>query len=185
SVIFLYMILRGTSGVWIQTTAYSMVTKVIPVEIRGKMMGYYNAAFYLSWGLGGTLITGPVADSIVASNVLILTIYSIIAILVLGFWICIFVNHYLDHKRNKRIYTFFSLLIILALIIFSILKARVIAEWVVHLGNTDAYAYNFTFFIASALIFIGSLSYLLLRPQSFHLFIQYNNPLKEMQEEQN
>jgi len=185
SVIFLYMILRGTSGVWIQTTAYSMVTKVIPLEIRGKMMGYYNAAFYLSWGLGGTLITGPVADSIVASNVLILTIYSIIAILVLGFWICIFVNHYLDHKRNKRIYTFFSLLIILALIIFSILKARVIAEWVVHLGNTDAYAYNFTFFIASALIFIGSLSYLLLRPQSFHLFIQYNNPLKEMQEEQN
>lgn len=65
---FIYMALKGISRVWIQTTSYSMVNKIVPLEKRGKMMGYYNSAFYLSWGLGGTMITGPIADALINQN---------------------------------------------------------------------------------------------------------------------
>ncbi|MHA1482631.1 MAG: MFS transporter, partial [Candidatus Heimdallarchaeaceae archaeon] len=46
----------------------SMVNRIVPLEKRGKMMGYYNSAFYLSWGLGGTMITGPIADALINQN---------------------------------------------------------------------------------------------------------------------
>ncbi len=68
TIFFIYMALKGTSRVWIQTTSYSMVNKIVPLEKRGKMMGYYNSAFYLSWGLGGTMITGPIADTLINQN---------------------------------------------------------------------------------------------------------------------
>lgn len=68
TIFFIYMALKGTSRVWIQTTSYAMVNKIVPLEKRGKMMGYYNSAFYLSWGLGGTMITGPIADTLINQN---------------------------------------------------------------------------------------------------------------------
>ncbi|MCK5141388.1 MAG: MFS transporter, partial [Candidatus Heimdallarchaeota archaeon] len=68
TIFFIYMALKGISRVWIQTTSYSMVNKIVPLEKRGKMMGYYNSAFYLSWGLGGTMITGPIADALINQN---------------------------------------------------------------------------------------------------------------------
>ncbi len=68
TIFFIYMALKGVSRVWIQTTSYSMVNRIVPLEKRGKMMGYYNSAFYLSWGLGGTMITGPIADALINQN---------------------------------------------------------------------------------------------------------------------
>ncbi len=67
-IFYMYMGLHGLSRVWIQTSSYSLVTKIVPLSQRGKIMAYYNATFYLAWGLGGTMIAGPIADTIVASG---------------------------------------------------------------------------------------------------------------------
>ncbi|MHA1685314.1 MAG: MFS transporter [Candidatus Heimdallarchaeaceae archaeon] len=65
---FLYAFIFGIVRVLTQTTSYSIVAKIIPLKRRGKLMAYYNATFYLAWGLGGTLITGPVADVIIRNG---------------------------------------------------------------------------------------------------------------------
>ncbi len=168
SIIFIYMTLIGTSRVWIQTTSYSLVTKIVPLSIRGKMMGYYNAAFYLSWGLGGTLITGPVADSIVSSNKTVLTVYTYLIIIFMGYWIFMFIKHYSKIINNKRINNITtSIVIILSAIIASLLSKSIVST-IISYGTSDAIAYIVTFYIASLLVFIGCISYLFLRPHKFN-----------------
>lgn len=74
---FLYAAIYGTVRVFTQTTSYSIVARIIPLKDRGKLMAYYNATFYLAWGLGGTLITGPIADAIISHGYAVLFAYEI------------------------------------------------------------------------------------------------------------
>ncbi len=57
-----YLITRGLTDVWIQTTSFMMVSKIVPIEHRGKYLSYYNVTFFIAYGLGGTLIIAPIAD---------------------------------------------------------------------------------------------------------------------------
>lgn len=57
--------LRGFSEVIIMTTSYALASVLIPPAKRARYFGWFNATFFLSWGVPGTLITGPVTDIII------------------------------------------------------------------------------------------------------------------------
>lgn len=53
---------RGAGAVIILAASYAMASILIPPEHRGKLFGYFNATLFLSWGVAGTLIAGPIVD---------------------------------------------------------------------------------------------------------------------------
>lgn len=57
--------LRGASEVIIGASSYSIVARMAPAEYRGRLFAYYNATFFLSWGIAATLIAGPIADILI------------------------------------------------------------------------------------------------------------------------
>jgi MFS family permease len=61
--IFAASFLRGTGDVIILAASYAMASVLIPPESRGRWFGYFNATLFLSWGVAGTLIAGPVVDA--------------------------------------------------------------------------------------------------------------------------
>jgi MFS family permease len=54
--------LRGVSEVIILATSYAFSSVLIPPVKRARYFGLFNATFFLSWGVAGTLIAGPVTD---------------------------------------------------------------------------------------------------------------------------
>ncbi|TFG11097.1 MFS transporter [Candidatus Heimdallarchaeota archaeon] len=176
-VFFIYMALKGTSRVWIQTTAYSMVNRVVPLEKRGRMMGYYNAAFYLSWGMGGTLITGPIADAIVNSNFSIIMLYTILGLLVLGSLVYLLINKIANLKHQRKLIFYSSLGIFgSGLILLITFVSKPITSLLISSGNTDSYSYKITFYIAAILIAIGIIGYTIFRPSDYKkLVLDKNN----------
>lgn len=60
--------LIGASQVVIQSSSYSIVAKMAPKEYRGRLFAYYNATFFLSWGIAATLIAGPIADILIGQG---------------------------------------------------------------------------------------------------------------------
>lgn len=61
--------LSGVSMALISVVGYLLASELIPVESRGRLFGQYNAASYISFGVAGTLIGGPVADSLISTGV--------------------------------------------------------------------------------------------------------------------
>lgn len=53
---------RGAAEVTILASSYAMASILIPARHRGRLFGYFNATLFLSWGVAGTLIAGPVVD---------------------------------------------------------------------------------------------------------------------------
>jgi MFS family permease len=43
-------------------SSFVLISRIIPPEKRGKLLGQWNAAQMVAWGAGGTLIGGPLAD---------------------------------------------------------------------------------------------------------------------------
>ena len=64
ALIFISNFLAGASDVVIVASSYSYASRLIPPEKRGKQFALFNATFFLSWGLPGTLITGPIVDQL-------------------------------------------------------------------------------------------------------------------------
>jgi MFS family permease len=60
--------LIGASHVVIESSSYSIVARIAPKEYRGRLFAYYNATFFLSWGVAATFVAGPVADILIASG---------------------------------------------------------------------------------------------------------------------
>ncbi|MEM2142858.1 MAG: MFS transporter [Candidatus Thorarchaeota archaeon] len=60
--------LVGSSQVIIQASSYSIVARMAPEEYRGRLFAYYNATFFLSWGIAATLLTGPIADILISQG---------------------------------------------------------------------------------------------------------------------
>jgi DHA3 family macrolide efflux protein-like MFS transporter len=58
----------GLSFVLLRSSSYSIVAKIIPEDFRGRIFGFYNAVFFLSWGLGSTLFTAPLADGLISTG---------------------------------------------------------------------------------------------------------------------
>jgi MFS family permease len=57
--------LRGFSEVIILATSYAFSSVLIPPVKRARYFGLFNATFFLSWGVAGTLIAGPVTDMMI------------------------------------------------------------------------------------------------------------------------
>jgi len=64
-IIYTSSFLRGTADVIITATAYTLASALIPAARRGRLFSLFNATFFLSWGLAGTLLAGPIIDGLV------------------------------------------------------------------------------------------------------------------------
>lgn len=60
--IFVGSFLKGCAEGLIMAAAYAFASVLIPPTHRGRRFGLFNATFFLSWGLAGTLIAGPLVD---------------------------------------------------------------------------------------------------------------------------
>jgi len=58
--------LMGFSDVIIIAASYELAASYIPAQKRGKLLAVFNATFFLSWGMAGTLISGPITDGLIA-----------------------------------------------------------------------------------------------------------------------
>ncbi len=66
--IFFASFLRGISQVIILASTYAFASGLIPARNRAKLFGVFNATFFLSWGIAGTLIAGPVIDYLILNG---------------------------------------------------------------------------------------------------------------------
>jgi MFS family permease len=66
--IFLASFLRGCSQVIIMASAYAFASGLIAPKDRGRLFGVFNASFFLSWGLAGTIIAGPIIDILITTG---------------------------------------------------------------------------------------------------------------------
>lgn len=57
--------LNGAAMVIIQASSYAIVASIFPLKMRGRLFAYYNATFFLSWGIAATFITAPIADYLI------------------------------------------------------------------------------------------------------------------------
>jgi MFS family permease len=62
SLIYVGSFLKGCAEGIIMAAAYAFASILIPPAQRGRRFGLFNATFFLSWGLAGTLIAGPLVD---------------------------------------------------------------------------------------------------------------------------
>ncbi|HMA84593.1 MAG TPA: MFS transporter [Desulfosalsimonadaceae bacterium] len=62
SLIFLASFFRGGADVIILAASYAMASILIPPERRGRLFGFFNATLFLSWGVAGTCVAGPIVD---------------------------------------------------------------------------------------------------------------------------
>ncbi len=58
--------LMGFSDVIIIAASYELAASYIPAQKRGRLLAVFNATFFLSWGIAGTLISGPITDGLIA-----------------------------------------------------------------------------------------------------------------------
>lgn len=58
--------LRGAADVAILASAYELASVFIPPMQRARRFAWFNATFFLSWGLPATLIVGPLVDFLIA-----------------------------------------------------------------------------------------------------------------------
>lgn len=65
SLIYVGSFLKGCAESVIMAAAYAFASVLIPPEHRGRRFGLFNATFFLSWGLAGTLIAGPLVDFLI------------------------------------------------------------------------------------------------------------------------
>ncbi len=63
--VFVSSFLRGAADVIILATAYTLASAMIPAARRGRLFSLFNATFFLSWGMAGTLLAGPIIDGLV------------------------------------------------------------------------------------------------------------------------
>ena len=68
SLVYVSNLLRGVSEVIILASSYAYASILIPPENRAKLFGMFNATFFLSWGIAGTLVAGPIIDVMIASG---------------------------------------------------------------------------------------------------------------------
>lgn len=59
---FIFGAMIWVAQVTITASAYGIISRKIPAKVRGKYFGYYNAVFFLSFGMGATIVTGPISD---------------------------------------------------------------------------------------------------------------------------
>jgi MFS family permease len=66
TLIYISNFLRGCSEVVVLASSYAFASMLIPPEKRAKLFSIFNATFFLSWGIAGTFIAGPITDILMA-----------------------------------------------------------------------------------------------------------------------
>ena len=82
--IYFCSFLRGFADVIIMATSYSMASVLIPPEKRARLFALFNATFFLSWGLAGTFIAGPIVDLLIQKNIAEATAYQVSFVVAAG-----------------------------------------------------------------------------------------------------
>ena len=60
--------LRGVGDAVIMAAAYTFASVLIPPQMRGRLFAWFNGTFFLSFGVAGTLIAGPIVDGLIAAG---------------------------------------------------------------------------------------------------------------------
>jgi len=60
--IYISNFLKGCSEVIVLASSYAFASVLIPPEKRAKLFSIFNATYFLSWGIPGTFIAGPITD---------------------------------------------------------------------------------------------------------------------------
>lgn len=68
SAVYVACFLRGVGDAVIMAAAYTFASILIPPQVRGKMLAWFNATFFLSFGMAGTLIAGPIVDGLIGAG---------------------------------------------------------------------------------------------------------------------
>ncbi|MHA1242061.1 MAG: MFS transporter [Promethearchaeota archaeon] len=105
--IFIGSFFMGTGEVIIYAASYVIASNLIPSRIRAKLFGVYNTTFFLSWGLAGTFISGPLIDILLNSGFEDVVSYQaafIIGALITGIGLIIFLmlEIWLKPKNAKK-----------------------------------------------------------------------------------
>lgn len=100
-IIFLGNFIRGLADVIVSTTSYAFVSRLIAAKQRARLFGVYNATFFLSWGLSGTLISGPITDYLISIGTSEALSYQM-AFLAASFLICIGLGLFLGLLIKQR-----------------------------------------------------------------------------------
>jgi MFS family permease len=66
--IYVASFMRGIGDGVIMAAAYTYASLLFPPLKRGRMFAWFNATFFLSFGLAGTLIAGPIVDGLIAAG---------------------------------------------------------------------------------------------------------------------
>jgi predicted MFS family arabinose efflux permease len=68
AVVFASNFLNGLADVVIMASSYSYASRLIPPLYRGRQFALFDATMFLSWGVAGTLIAGPIVDLLLRSG---------------------------------------------------------------------------------------------------------------------
>ena len=66
--IYLASFLRGVADAAILASAYELASVLIPPDRRARRFAWFNATFFLSWGLPATLVVGPLVDTLISTG---------------------------------------------------------------------------------------------------------------------
>ena len=69
AMMYLAHALRGFADVTILAAAYAFASTLMPPDRRARRFAWFNATFFLSWGVAGTLIAGPLTDLLIGRGV--------------------------------------------------------------------------------------------------------------------
>ena len=118
SLIFVACFLRGAAQVTILASSYAFVSRLIPAKDRAKLFGVFNATFFLSWGIAGSLIAGPVIDFLIWQGMaedlayraafLVATIVTLIGVIIL-IVLLIWLRNQPSRKNNSPLIQYNSL----------------------------------------------------------------------------
>ena len=65
ALIFGGSLLKGAAEALILSASYALAANMMPPIKRARWFGLFNATYFLSWGLAGTLIAGPLVDLLI------------------------------------------------------------------------------------------------------------------------
>ncbi len=101
TLIFASNFLTGLADVIILAASYSYASRLIPALYRGRQFALFDATMFLSWGVAGTLIAGPIVDSLVRSGAgevfsYKMSFVSAVVVVMVGIVVLAFVNRMED-----------------------------------------------------------------------------------------
>jgi MFS family permease len=67
-VVYAACFLRGIGDAVIMAAAYTFASILIPAQMRARLFAWFNGTFFLSFGMAGTLISGPIVDSLIGAG---------------------------------------------------------------------------------------------------------------------